>query len=211
MEKSSDNKENTNTSTNDNLSIETGINKKDIELLSEKVAKYKDFPKPGILFYDIFSILYYPDLSKILYDNSIIKINNYLKLNKKSINFVVGLESRGFLLGAVIAEKLNIGFIPIRKKANKNTKLPGKILTEEYITEYSNDAFDLQAISINSDSKVLLVDDLVATGGSLRATENLIQLGGGSVEAVFCVFEIVGLKGRNVLKDSNSLISLIDI
>lgn len=196
---------------NINNNLYNNIDKDDINTIKNKVAKYKDFPKEGILFYDIFSILYCPELSKKLYTNAVALINNFLKINNKTINYVVGLESRGFLLGSVIAEKLNKGFIPIRKKANKNTKLPGKILTQEYITEYSNDAFDLQANSINNNSKVLLVDDLVATGGSLGATESLIELGGGSVEAVFCVFEIINLKGREKLKNKNCLISLIDI
>lgn len=187
------------------------VNEEEVLLLKNNVAKYQDFPIKGILFYDIFSILSNSNLSKLLYKNSEIAILEYFIKSKKEFNLVIGLESRGFLLGSVLADRLNVGFVPIRKKSKKNTKLPGNILSIDYTTEYSNDSFDLQEISINSNSKVLLIDDLIATGGSLEATEKLINKGGGVISATFCVFEIKGLNGRKKLTDPNSVISLIEI
>ena len=193
------------------MESETRIKNEDIQLLKEKVLKYQDFPKPGIVFYDIFSILANPLLSEVMYRNSVIVIEEYLKKSNKEFNVFIGLESRGFLLGAVLAEKFKVGFVPIRKKSQKNTKLPGKLLTVNYTTEYSEDSFDLQEISINKDSKVILVDDLVATGGSLQATEKLVNLAGGQVVGTFCIFEITDLKGKEKLKDPSSFVSLISL
>lgn len=187
------------------------VNQEDIETLEKSIKKYPDFPIPGILFYDIFSILSCPKLSKIMYDNSVAVIKNYFSSKQIEFNYIVGLESRGFLIGAILAEKFNVGFVPIRKKNKKNTKLPGEILSINYKTEYSEDAFDLQKISLNEESKVLLVDDVLATGGSLQATETLILSTGAKVVGTFCVFEAAFLNGKNKLQDPSSFLSLISV
>jgi adenine phosphoribosyltransferase len=193
------------------MESKTKINKEDIELIQKSVKKYNDFPKPGILFYDLFSLLNCPKLSQILYTNCMHKINEYCDSSNKKFNTIVGLDSRGFLLGAVLAEKFGVSFVPIRKKQSKNSKLPGELLSVSFVTEYSVDGFDLQAETIGKDSLVLIVDDLVATGGSLNAAEQLISKAGGEVVATFCVFEIVELKGRSKLNESNQLLTLIDL
>lgn len=187
------------------------VKQEDIDTLEKSIKKYPDFPISGVLFYDIFSILSCPKLSKIMYDNSVAVIKNYFDSKQVHFNCIAGLESRGFLIGAILAEKFGVGFIPIRKKNKKNTKLPGEILSITYKTEYSEDAFDVQKLSFDENSRVLLVDDLLATGGSLQATETLILSTGAQVIATFCVFEVAFLKGKNKLKDPSSCLSLISV
>lgn len=192
----------------DKKQIETSI-----EEISKNVKTYPDFPKKGILFYDIFSILGDSKLSQTLYDVSTELIIQHFKEKKLEFNYIAGLESRGFLLGAVLAEKLKVGFIPIRKQNNKASKLPGDIISVGYGTEYSQDAFDLQLNYINKDAKILIVDDLMATGGSVKAAETLINKANATVVGCFCAFEICGLKGRSNLLNlkETDMISVIQL
>lgn len=193
------------------METKSKVNNEEIEILAKSVKIYPDFPRPGIQFCDIFSLLNDSKYSQLLYKNSIAKIEEYIASSKKEFNVVAGLESRGFLLGTIIAERFGVGFIPIRKQSKKNSKLPGNLFSVTYTTEYSEDAFDIQANSISKDTKALLVDDLIATGGSLEASEKLISMGGGEVTVTFCVFEVGFLKGKEKLKDPSSVISLINL
>lgn len=191
---------------------EKNKDKENLELIVKSVKTYPDFPKPGILFYDIFSLLSDSKLFKILLDLSEKCIKKFLKENNLSIDLVAGLESRGFLL-ATLADRLGSGFIPIRKKTEKGSKLPGETINIKYGTEYSKDAFELQLNYIKKGAKVFLVDDLLATGGSAQAAETLVTNAGGTVVGLFCPFEICFLKGRNNLKTikPEAVLSIIEL
>ena len=183
------------------------INQDDIKELVNAVKKYQDFPKQGILFYDIFSLHKDPKLNTKLFENSFKKISSECKKNKIEFNTIVGLESRGFIIGIMLANMFNVSFVPVRKQ----NKLPGMKAGALYTTEYSSDKMEVQIDSIDNDSKVLLVDDLIATGGTMKVGEKLIEECGGRVTCYFVVFEIEFLKGKSGLKNSDSLINLITI
>lgn len=183
------------------------VNNEDIELIKERVNKIPDFPSKGVLFYDLFSILKNVELSQKLFEISVDTIVNFMIDTKQEISVIVGLESRGFLLGLVIADRLKLPFVPIRKK----NKLPGNIFKVNYITEYSQDQIELQADSLSENSKVLIVDDLMATGGTMSAAEDLIGMVKSEVVGYFTVFEIEGLAGNSKIKNKDKLISLIKI
>lgn len=121
---------------------------------------------------------------------------NYVKKNHPSIDAVVGLDARGFLFSFTIAAELGIGCVPIRKKG----KLPGETHKVEYILEYGTDVFELQCGAIKKDQKVLVVDDLLATGGSLKAATELVTKAGGIVDGCLVVMELKALNGRSKLE-----------
>ena len=121
---------------------------------------------------------------------------NYVKKNHSSIDAVVGLDARGFLFSFTIAAELGIGCIPVRKKG----KLPGETHKVEYVLEYGTDIFELQCGAIKKDQKILIVDDLLATGGSLKAAIDLIKKAGGIVDGCLVVMELSSLNGRNKLE-----------
>ncbi len=188
--------------------LKVEINNEDIDLLKEKVNKIPDFPKKGILFYDIFSIFKNVELTQKLFNLAFNHIQNFLAETKQDISAIVGLESRGFLLGLVLADKLKLPFVPVRKK----NKLPGQVYKIEYITEYSRDEFELQTGALEQNSNVLIVDDLLATGGTMKAAEQLITMSGSTVAGFFVVFEIEGLNGKEKLGEfSKNLITMIKI
>lgn len=121
---------------------------------------------------------------------------NYVKKNHPSIDAVVGLDARGFLFSFTIASELSIGCVPVRKKG----KLPGETHKVEYILEYGTDVFELQCGAIKKDQRVLIVDDLLATGGSLKAASELVQKAGGIVDGCLVVMELTALNGRTKLE-----------
>lgn len=117
---------------------------------------------------------------------------NYVKKNHPSIDAVVGLDARGFLFSFTIAAELGIGCIPVRKKG----KLPGETHQVEYNLEYGTDSFELQIGAIKKEQRILIVDDLLATGGSLRAAIDLVRKAGGIVDGCLVVMELSALNGR---------------
>lgn len=117
---------------------------------------------------------------------------NYVKKNHPSIDAVVGLDARGFLFSFTIASELGIGCIPVRKKG----KLPGETHKVEYALEYGTDVFELQCGAIKKGQRVLIVDDLLATGGSLKAACELVTRAGGEIEGCLVVLELKALNGR---------------
>lgn len=125
-------------------------------------------------------------------------IVNYVKKHHPTIEAVVGLDARGFLFSFTIASELGIGCIPIRKKG----KLPGETYKVEYTLEYGTDVFELQCGAIKKDQKVLIVDDLLATGGTLKAACELVAKAGGIVDGCLVVMELKSLKGRDNLADT---------
>ncbi len=167
--------------------------------IKKYIRSVKDFPKPGIMFRDITTLLKEPDGLKASF-HALIKYTEGLKIDK-----VVGIESRGFMLGAMIAEKLNAGFVPIRKPG----KLPAATVKEEYSLEYGTDAIEIHKDAIEPGESVLLHDDLLATGGTARAAVNLIEKLGGKIVQVSFIIELSFLNGREKLKgyDVRSLVT----
>lgn len=166
--------------------------------LSKYIRSIPDFPKKGIVFKDLTTLWKDKDGLKLafqeLYDN----------VKDKEITKVVAVESRGFVFGSLLADKLNAGFIPIRKPG----KLPSDKISETYVLEYGVDKIEIHADAIQPGDKVLLHDDLLATGGTMEAACKLVEKLGGEIVQVSFVIELAFLKGRDKLKnyDVRSLI-----
>jgi len=161
--------------------------------MSSQIKKYirqvPDFPKPGIMFIDITTLLKSPEAMKLTL-KELLSLTEGLKINK-----VVGIESRGFMFGAMIAERLNAGFVPVRKPG----KLPAETIKETYALEYGTDSIEIHKDAIEPGDNVLLHDDLLATGGTAKAAVNLIEKLGGKVVQVSFIIELDFLKGRDKL------------
>ena len=161
--------------------------------LSECIRSIPDWPKKGILFRDITPLLGNP----AAFQQSIETLAEPYK-NKK-IDYVGAVEARGFIFGAAVAAKLDIGFVPIRKKG----KLPYKTETVTYDLEYGKDTLEIHIDAVKKNSKILMVDDLLATGGTMAAACRLIEKIGGKIEGIAFLIELADLKGREKLKDYN--------
>lgn len=155
--------------------------------LDNAIRKVKDFPKPGILFYDITGILTNPEAFKYCIDKMVEIYKD------KKIDAVAAVESRGFVFAAPFAEKLGIPLILIRKKG----KLPGETYSCKYALEYGFAEIEIQKSDVKKGQKILVVDDLIATGGTLKAAQNIIEQAGAEVQGFF---GIVGLPFLNYLK-----------
>jgi len=168
------------------------IAKVDEEFIKSKIRTIPDFPKKGIMFRDITTLL--KDNSGM---NRVIDIL-YNRYKDKKINVVAGIESRGFIIGGILANKLGVGFVPIRKKG----KLPYEVVREEYDLEYGKDSIEVHKDAINLGDSVLIVDDLIATGGTFLAACNLIKKLGGNVFECCSVIDLPELKGREKIENS---------
>lgn len=171
-----------------------------IERVKSLIKDHPDFPKPGILFRDIFPVLRNPAVFQELLD----VMAEQVKAKAPNVELIVGLESRGFLFGPSIALKLNCGFAPVRKKG----KLPGEKESVTYALEYGTDIFEVQKEAFKPGQSVVIVDDLLATGGTMKAACELIQKVGANVVECLVVIELADLKGRDKLsKPCTSLIT----
>ena len=157
--------------------------------LKKLIREIPDFPKPGILFYDITTLLRDRDGFRLAIDAL---AEPYAG---KNIDLVVGVESRGFILGSAVADRLNAGFVPVRKVG----KLPSKTVRVSYDLEYGTDSLQVHSDAITPGSRVLIVDDLLATGGTAAATVNLVKGLGGQVVSVAFLIELTFLNGRSKL------------
>ncbi|TAJ97918.1 MAG: adenine phosphoribosyltransferase [Candidatus Manganitrophaceae bacterium] len=166
--------------------------------LKSKIREVPNFPKEGILFYDITTLLKEP----VAFQEVLRRLA--APFVGKKIEKVVAIESRGFIFGAPLAERLGAGLIPVRKPG----KLPAEKLEERYNLEYGSDRLAIHRDAILSGEKVLIVDDLLATGGTVLTTVNLVRKLGGDIQGVAFVIELLGLKGRDKLQDV-SITSLI--
>jgi len=162
------------------------------------IRKIPNFPKEGILFYDITTILESPEAFKHCVDTF---ANHY---RDKMIDVIVGIEARGFIFGAALAYALGKPFSIVRKPG----KLPSKTVFEEYELEYGTDKIEMHEDTIKPGQNVLLVDDLLATGGTIKATANLVERVGGVVAGMCFVVELDFLKGREKLANYD-LLSLV--
>ena len=169
--------------------------------LRKKIRVVKDFPKRGILFQDITSIT---DDAKLLHQ--VVKsISQYVKKNK--FTKIAAVEARGFIFGTAIAYECNIPLVPIRKKG----KLPGNVLRQKYSLEYGNDEIQIHKGSIVSKDKVLIVDDLIATGGTAEAGAKLVEKSSGIVAGFIFVINLFDLGGIKLLENKGyKTFSLID-
>ena len=158
--------------------------------LEEYVRSIPDFPEPGIIFRDITTILQDPDGLHLAIQSM------QDKLKDTEFDVVVGTESRGFVFGVPIAYNLHKAFVPVRKKG----KLPCETVSMEYDLEYGSAVIEMHKDSIKPGQKVVLVDDLVATGGTIEAAIKLVEELGGEVVKVVFLMELAGLKGRERLK-----------
>ena len=148
-----------------------------------------DFPKPGIVFKDITPLL----LSPAAVDAAVMQIAEWGR--PRDVQFVVAAEARGFIFGAAIARELNAGFVPARKPG----KLPAEVVTAEYILEYGIDALEMHADAVAHGARVLIHDDLLATGGTARALAELVEGLGGIVVGCAFIVELAFLDGRRRL------------
>lgn len=158
--------------------------------LKTYIRNVKDFPKPGIMFRDITTLLKNPEV----FDYTLNQLIAFT--NGKQINKIVGIESRGFILGSVLAHKLNCGFIPVRKPG----KLPAEKVSISYSLEYGEDKLEIHKDAIQPGDKVLVHDDLLATGGTMNAVCQLIEQLGGEIVQVSFIVELSFLNGRDKLK-----------
>ena len=159
--------------------------------LAQLIRDVPDFPQKGIIFKDITTLL----KEREAFRNAIDLISGrYLK---ETVDKVVSVEARGFILGAAVAYRLGAGFVPVRKPK----KLPAQTLREEYDLEYGSDAVEIHRDSISEGERVLVVDDLLATGGTALAACRLVERLKGEVVGVGFLIELAFLKGRNKLKE----------
>jgi adenine phosphoribosyltransferase len=169
------------------MSDQTTITAPDIQQLKSHFQFYPDYPKKGVNFVDILPVLRDPLAFELLISHITSHIFNVTipKLaNGKKIDAVVGLDARGFLLGPIIAMRLGAAFVAVRKQG----KLPGECVQATYAKEYGQDIFEMQASSLAPGSTVLIIDDLIATGGSAHAAGELVEkLGSKTVEYIFVV------------------------
>ncbi len=159
--------------------------------IKDLVRTIPDYPKPGILFRDITTLIADPAGFRAAVDGLL------LPFLTAGITQVVGIEARGFILGGAVAHELGRGFVPIRKKG----KLPGKTIGQDYSLEYGVDTIEIHADAIGPGDRVLLVDDLIATGGTAEAAIELIRRSGGDVVAAAFVIDLPDLGGGTRLRD----------
>lgn len=158
--------------------------------IEEYIRSIPDFPEEGIIFRDITSVLQDPDGLKLAID-SMIKL-----LDGLDFDVVAGTESRGFMFGVPIAYALGKAFVPIRKKG----KLPCEVVSASYDLEYGSAEIEMHKDSVKPGERVIIVDDLIATGGTVEASVKLIEELGGEVAKIIFLMELAGLKGRDKLK-----------
>ena len=159
--------------------------------LRNYIKDVPNFPKEGIIFKDITPLL--GDGEAFKYTCK--QIEEFAK--KQGATVIVGPESRGFIFGCPVATSLNIGFVPIRKPG----KLPREVISEAYALEYGQNVLCMHVDAIKPGDKVVIIDDLLATGGTLKATCNIVEKLGGEVVGISCVIELLALEGRNLIKD----------
>ena len=158
--------------------------------LKDYIRSIQDYPKEGILFRDITTLLKDKEAFKLAIDKMAEQVKD------KKVDLIVGAESRGFLIGSALAYKMNCGFIPVRKKG----KLPYKTISEEYALEYGTDTLFMHEDAIKKGDNVLVVDDLIATGGTALAMIKMVEKLGGNVIGSSFLIELEELNGRKEIE-----------
>jgi adenine phosphoribosyltransferase len=157
-----------------------------METLKAKIRHVPDFPKAGILFYDVTTLLRDPQGLHVTIDALSIPFEG------RGIDLVVGIESRGFILGSAVADRIGAGFVPVRKVG----KLPSATIQASYSLEYGSDSLEMHNDAVEPGQRVLIVDDLLATGGTAAAAVSLVRQLGGEVEGAAFLIELLALNGR---------------
>ena len=167
--------------------------------VKSKIRSVNDFPKEGIIFRDITTALKEPEVLKEMID--------YLcdQFKDVKIDYIAGIESRGFIFGMPMAYKLNAGFVPIRKP----NKLPAETISQEYQLEYGTDKIEIHTDAIKEGDNVLIVDDLLATGGTAEAACKLINKTGGNLVGIAFLIELEDLKGRDKFDKDLKIVSML--
>jgi adenine phosphoribosyltransferase len=161
--------------------------------LKQMIRSVPDFPKPGINFFDITTLLKDPNGLKATIDSIAAPYAS------SDIHTVVGIESRGFILGSAVAQSIGAGFVPMRKPG----KLPAKTLKEIYDLEYGKDALEIHSDAIEKGQRVLIVDDVLATGGTAAAASRLVRQLGGELQGLAFLIELTFLDGKSKLRGEN--------
>ena len=162
-----------------------------VDDLRALIREVPDFPKPGIRFYDITTLLKEPDAFRAVIDAMAGQVD------ETKVDIVVGMESRGFIFSAPLAYKLNAGFVPVRKLG----KLPAETIEVEYELEYGTATLEVHSDAIGKGQRVLIVDDLLATGGTVMGTIELVRRLGGEIAGLSFMVELSALKGRDKLDE----------
>ena len=162
----------------------------DLELVKDKIRKVPNFPKEGIVFLDITTGIKDAETLNTMIDFL------YETYKDQKIDYVAGIESRGFIFGAPLACKLGAGFIPVRKP----NKLPAETVSESYDLEYGSDSIEIHKDAVEEGKRVLIVDDLLATGGTAKAACNLFKKVGADVASVAFIIELCDLGGREKIE-----------
>ena len=168
------------------------MEKDKLQYVRENVREVPDFPKKGILFLDVTTIV----KDAKAFDLCIEYL--YEKFRDEKIDYIAGIESRGFIFGAALANKMKVGFIPIRKP----NKLPAETIKETYSLEYGTDTIEMHADALKQGDRVLVIDDLLATGGTAVAACNLVKRVGAEVVAAAFIIELEPLKGREKIENN---------
>jgi adenine phosphoribosyltransferase len=161
-----------------------------MEILKTKIRHVPDFPKAGILFYDITTLLRDPEGFHSVIDSIAVPFAD------AAIDVVVGIESRGFIIGGAVADRIGAGFSPVRKPG----KLPSATVSESYALEYGTDSLEIHDDAVAPGQRVLIVDDVIATGGTAKATAALVRRLGGTVHGLAFLIELLALNGRAQLE-----------
>lgn len=170
-----------------------------VETLKTHIRDVPDFPKPGIVF---------KDFTPLIADPAALALGVELMANPfrgKGIDLVIGAESRGFIFGIAVAQAIGAGFVPIRKPG----KLPRSVHGVDYELEYGTDRLEIHSDALSADSRVLLVDDLLATGGTMLACCQLVDRAGASIEGISVLIELTFLNGRQRMADYGELHSVV--
>ncbi len=165
-----------------------------VEALADKIRKIENWPQKGILFHDITPVLQSAEYFRLLVDLLV-----YRYMGQK-VDVVAGLDARGFIIGAALAYQLNVGFVPIRKKG----KLPFDTVSQSYALEYGEATVEIHTDAIKPGARVLLVDDLVATGGTMLAGVELIRKLGGEVIEAAAILEFTDLDGGKKIREGGA-------
>jgi adenine phosphoribosyltransferase len=160
------------------------------EYIRTTIRSVPDWPRPGVTFRDITPVLQDPRTFRVLID---LFVYRYMR---HRLDLVAGVDARGFILGSVVAYELNLGFVPVRKKG----KLPFKTLAEEYTLEYGNATVEMHTDAVRPGQRVLLIDDLVATGGTMVAAAKLLQRLGANVVEAAAIIDLPDLGGSEAVK-----------
>ncbi|KAG0307929.1 adenine phosphoribosyltransferase [Dissophora globulifera] len=164
----------------------------DLKRINSLIREIPDFPKEGILFKDIFPLFQDPIAVEMVITHIVNYINTHID---KKVDVIVGLDARGFLFGPIVAMRLGAAFAPVRKAG----KLPGATIQVKYEKEYGHDIFEMQEDSIKPGQNVVVIDDLIATGGSAKGAQELIEKMHGNVLSFIFMIELEFLKGKDVL------------